>query len=304
MIPATPIPQPAQPDPTPRWRRVLRHPVVRMLAAALAMLLSLALSFALMEALLPKDVRVAWPNLVAALACALGYWAYANRIERREVTELSSDGALAEWSRGAGLGVLLGLLTLAPLWGLGVYRIEGFGDGFQLIKQVPEMLLVSVFEELLIRGVIFRIAEQAWGSRRALVLSTIIFVAAHRPGEISLLGALVTTAASIALTAAFQISRRLWLPMGMHFAWNYLFSAVFSVPVSGHEARGWMQGSMNGPGWLSGGAYGVEASAIALLVWAVAGALLLRQGARSQQARAGFSPRRSWPRSNMDQPTS
>ena len=284
--------------------RGLRNPIVQMLAAALAMLLSLALSFALMEALLPKGVRVAWPNLVAALACALGYWAYANRIERREVTELSSDGALAEWSRGAGLGVLLGLLTLAPLWGLGVYRIEGFGDGFQLIKQVPEMLLVSVFEELLIRCVIFRIAEQAWGSRRALVLSTIIFVAAHLPGEISLLGALVTTAASLALTAAFQISRRLWLPMGMHFAWNYLFSAVFSVPVSGHEARGWMQGSMNGPGWLSGGAYGVEASAIALLVWAVAGALLLRQGARSQQARAGFSPRRSWPRSNMDHPTS
>ena len=277
MTPATPTPQTAKPDTTPRWRRVLRHPVVHMLAAALAMLLSLALSFALMEALLPKGVRVAWPNLVAALACALGYWTYANRIERREVTELSSDGALAEWSRGAGLGVLLGLLTLAPLWGGGVYRIEGFGDGFQLIKQVPEMLLVSVFEELLIRGVIFRIAEQAWGSRRALVLSTIIFVAAHLPGEISLLGALVTAAASLALTAAFQISQRLWLPMGMHFAWNYLFSAVFSVPVSGHEAKGWMEGSMNGPGWLSGGAYGVEASAIALLVWAVAGALLLRQ---------------------------
>ena len=299
MTPATPTPQPAKPDITPQWRRVLRHPVVHMLAAALAMLLSLALSFALMEALLPKDVRVAWPNLVAALACALGYLAYANRIERREVTELSSDGALAEWSRGAGLGVLLGLLTLAPLWGLGVYRIEGFGDGFQLIKQVPEMLLVSVFEELLIRGVIFRIAEQAWGSRRALVLSTIIFVAAHLPGEISLLGALVTTAASLALTAAFQISRRLWLPMGMHFAWNYLFSAVFSVPVSGHEAKGWMQGSMNGPGWLSGGAYGVEASAIALLVWAVAGALLLRQahtrGRRvSALHRAAHGPAAAW----------
>jgi membrane protease YdiL (CAAX protease family) len=248
-----------------------------MLAASLAMFLALALSFALMESLLPKDNLVAWPNLVAALACALGYWAYVNRVERREVTELSGSGALAEWSRGAGLGVLLGLLTLAPLWALGVYRIEGFGDGFQLINQAPEMLLVSVFEELLIRGVIFRIAEQAWGSRRALVLSTGIFVAAHLPGEISLLGVLVTAAASLAFTAAFQVSRRLWWPIGMHFAWNYLFSAVFSVPVSGHEAKGWLHGSLDGPEWLSGGAYGVEASAMALLVWAVAGALLLRQ---------------------------
>ena len=64
--------------------------------------------------------------------------------------------------------------------------------------------------------------------------------------------------------------------MGMHFAWNYLFSAVFSVPVSGHEAKGWLHGSMSGPEWLSGGTYGVEASAMALLVWVVAGAILLR----------------------------
>ena len=286
----TPTPQtrpPPELESSPRWRRALRHPLARMLAASLAIFLALALSFALMEALLPKDRLVAWPNLVAALACAMGYWAYANRVERREVNELSGSGALAEWTRGAGLGVVLGLLTLAPLGGLGVYRIEGSGDAFPLLKQIPEMLLVSVFEELLIRGVIFRIAENAWGSRRALVLSTVVFVAAHLPGEISLMGVLVTAAASLAFTAAYQLSRRLWLPMGMHFAWNYLFSAVFSVPVSGHAAKGWLHGSMSGPDWLSGGAYGVEASATALLVWAVAAMLLLRRA----YARGQFVPR-------------
>lgn len=51
---------------------------------------------------------------------------------------------------------------------------------------------------------------------------------------------------------------------------------MFSVPVSGHEAKGWLLGSMDGPEWLSGGAYGVEASAMALMVWSVAGAPLLR----------------------------
>ena len=251
------------------------------------MFLALALSFAVMEALLSKDMLVAWPNLVAALACALGYWAYVNRVERRAVTELSASGALAEWTRGAGLGLLLALLTLAPLWGLGAYRIEGFGDSFPLLKQIPEMLLVSVFEELLIRGVIFRIAEQAWGSRRALLLTTVLFVVGHLPGDINLMGVLVTAAASLAFSAAYQLSRRLWLPIGMHFAWNYLFSAVFSVPVSGHEAKGWLHGSMSGPEWLSGGAYGVEASAAALLVWAVAAALLLRRA----HTRGQFMPR-------------
>ena len=112
-------------------------------------------------------------------------------------------------------------------------------------------------------------------------------MAAHLPGEISLMGVLVTAAASLAFSAAYQLSRRLCLPIGMHFAWNYLFSAVFSVPVSGHEAKGWLQGSMSGPAWLSGGAYGVEASATAQLVWAVAAALLLRRADASGQ----FVPR-------------
>jgi len=260
-----------------RWSQVLRNPVMRMSAASAAMFLALALSFALMEALLPRSLLVAWPNVVAALACALGYYVYVKRVERRPVVELSGPGALAEWTRGASLGVLLGLLTLAPLGGLGVYRIHGVGNALPLLEQIPDMLLVSVMEELLMRGVIFRIAEQAWGTGRAMALTMVLFTAAHLPGEISLMGMLVTAAASLALTAAYLLSRRLWLPMGMHFAWNYLFSAVFSVPVSGHEANGWLRGSMSGLEWLSGGTYGVEASGVALVVWTVAAALLLRR---------------------------
>lgn len=278
---------PARPDSDSWWHRVLRHPLARMITASLAMFLPLALVFALMESLLPKDLGVAWPNLAAALVCVLGYWAYVNQVEQRAVTELSGSSAMGEWARGAGLGVLLGLLTLAPLYVLGVYRVESFGDGFRLVKLIPEMLLVSVIEELLIRGVMFRIAEQAWGSRRALVFSTVLFVAAHLPGEISLMGVLVTAAASLTFTAAYQLSRRLWLPVGMHFAWNYLFSAVFSVPVSGHEANGWLHGSLSGPEWLSGGAYGVEASFMALVVWSVSGAILLR----SVYSQGKFMPR-------------
>ena len=121
---------PARLDLDTWWRRVLRHPLARMITASLAMFLPLALTFALMEALLPKNMGLAWPNLVAALVCALGYWIYVNRVERRAVSELSGPGAMAEWTRGAGLGVLAALLTLVPLYVLGVYRIEGSGDGF------------------------------------------------------------------------------------------------------------------------------------------------------------------------------
>ena len=256
---------------------MLHHPLARMLAASLAMFLPLALTFALIEPLIPKGVGVSWPNLVGALVAALGYWTYVNRVERREMTELSGTGAAAEWALGAALGVLLGLLRLAPLWGAGGIPHRGSGRRFSAPRVDPRdgarLRDRGVADAR--RGVPHRRA--GLGQPACAVFSTVLFVAAHLPGEISLMGVLVTAAASLAFTAAYQVSRRLWLPMGMHFAWNYLFSAWFSVTVSGHAAKGWLQGSMTGPEWLSGGSYGVEASAVALLAWAAASALLLRR---------------------------
>jgi hypothetical protein len=51
------------------------------------------------------------------------------------------------------------------------------------------------------------------------------------------------------------------------------------VPVSGHAARGWLQVSLPGPEWLTGGAYGVEGSVVTLVLWAAAAVFLLRRTA-------------------------
>ena len=128
MTPNDHEPGPGQANSARRWHRALHHPLARILAASLVIFLSLALSFAVTEALFPKQMNVPWPNAAAALACALGYVAYVKWVEGRAVTELGGRGALTEWAGGAALGVLLGLLTLAPLWGLGVYRFGGFGQ--------------------------------------------------------------------------------------------------------------------------------------------------------------------------------
>lgn len=256
--------------------RVLVNPIGRMLVAALCSIAPLALTFIVAESLVPKALRVAWPNLLAALMCALGYVFYVRRFEHRAVTELGALGAGREWLFGAGLGTLLCLATLAPLALLGFYSVQGFNAWTVVLMTIPEMALVSVFEEILVRGILFRIAEQAWGSRRALLISGAFFVLAHLPSDdINLMGVVATAVAATGFAAAYMLTRRLWLPIGMHFAWNLLFSAVFSVPVSGHEAKGWIQGSLSGPVWLSGGRYGVEASASTVLVWTLATVALL-----------------------------
>lgn len=85
--------------------------------------------------------------------------------------------------------------------------------------------------------------------------------------------------------AAYLRTRRLWLGIGIHVAWNYTLGTVFSVAVSGRESRGWVEGRLHGPDWLTGGAYGLEASVLTLFVLLVVGAVLLRAAARSGSVR-------------------
>jgi hypothetical protein len=75
----------------------------------------------------------------------------------------------------------------------------------------------------------------------------------------------------VLLAAAYAFTRRLWLPIGIHFAWNFTQGGVFGVAVSGNDIPGLLQGRLSGPVWLSGGAFGAEASVVAVVLCLAAG---------------------------------
>jgi hypothetical protein len=165
---------------------------------------------------------------------------------------------------------------------MGAFVVTGTSTGWDfLLKCLPEQIMVATFEELIFRAVLFRIVDQRWGTRTALAVSFVLFALAHLPNDnISALAVLNTAVVSLTLCAAYMLTGRVWLPIGIHFGWNFLFDGVFAVPLSGHAARGWLQVSLPGPEWLTGGAYGVEASVLTLLVWGIATVLVLRQRPR------------------------
>ena len=55
---------------------------------------------------------------------------------------------------------------------------------------------------------------------------------------------------------------------------------IFSVPVSGYALKGWIDGTLSGPDWLSGGVFGAEASIVAVIVCVSLAIWLLRQAAQ------------------------
>jgi hypothetical protein len=267
---------PASPPRRARRRdRLLAHPLVRTVLALFSVLVPFALALWLSEAV-PKPWPGNWPLLLAAAGIVGGYCLYVRRIEGREVAELSPAGAWRELGSGLGLGALLVAACTAVLLAAGAYTITGTAHAAVMLKPLAEQVMVAFLEEILFRAVLFRLLEKSWGTRIALTVSTLLFVLAHLPNEhFNAFAAVMTGIAALAFAGAYLVTRRLWLPIGLHFAWNYLFDAVISVPVSGHAARGWVQVSVSGPEWLSGGGYGVEASVVTFVTWGLAAIVLL-----------------------------
>jgi len=265
---AVPLDPAARPS---RFQRILRSAPVRIVLGAFLLLLTAALTLGLVRAAVPSPAaRFVWPFLLATVLLLLVYWGYVRLMEgRRPMAEFSLQGAVGEFGGGLLLGAVAVELAIGLLWAGGHYRITGLNPwSGQIGGPLAEMLFVGVFEELLFRAVIFRIAERALGSWPALMLSAVLFALAHLAEGLSLLGLANTALAGLMLSAAFMATRRLWLCVAIHAAWNYTLGSIFSIAVSGHPAKGLVIGNLTGPDWLTGGAYGLEGSAATTLVMA------------------------------------
>lgn len=246
--------------------RIARSPVSRILLATLAIVLPVAAVLVFANVALEKSMRVAWPQLLATALCVLGYRLYVAKVEKRVPGELATAGAARETGIGLAAGVALSLAVVGVLAAAGNFQIVGNNSWTVVFKPMAELVLVAVFEELLFRAIMLRILQQSLGTRWALAISSLMFALAHFPNDgVNALGLLITVAAGWMFGVAYLKTGRLWLVAGMHFAWNFVTGTVFSLPVSGGVAKGWIIASLSGPEWLSGGVYGLEASAVTLI---------------------------------------
>jgi membrane protease YdiL (CAAX protease family) len=196
--------------------------------------------------------------------------------------------------RELGLGLVLGALlfsvTVAILRALGAFKITG-NNGWQIMLAILSASVLSgVLEEILIRGIVFRILEKSLGSWIALGISAVVFGLLHlfNPGATLLNAAAISIEAGVLLAAAYMLTRRLWFCIGIHIAWNFTQGGIFSVAVSGGQSKGLLQSKMVGPDWLTGGIFGAEASVVALVVCAAAGIILVKAAVRKGQVLAPF----------------
>jgi membrane protease YdiL (CAAX protease family) len=224
------------------------------------------------------------PLLGAAIALGLGlvamaiYVGYARMVERREATELSLPGAGREFALGALIGAALYSACAVILMILGIYQVEGLNPLSFLIPAVAMAVKSAIFEELVFRGVLLQSVESMLGTWAGVIVSSAAFGLVHLMNPDATIGGAIyiTIEAGLLLGGAYLVTRRLWMAIGFHMAWNYVQSAIFSGIVSGAvDEPGLIRDTLSGPDLLTGGSFGMERSVIALILCTTAGVILL-----------------------------
>lgn len=259
-------------------RRILASQPLRVLLLGFVLLVMMGLSDDVMRSYAADPVKAAAHVIALAIAGLAIYIAHAHFVEQRAASELGTQGM----GRQLGIGLLVGAGLYAAceaiLMAMGIYRITSLNPWSYLLPAIAMSISSGVFEELLFRGVLFFAVEKCFGTWVALAVSSLVFGLSHMANpQATLEGALfIAVEAGVLLGAAVVLTRKLWLGIGFHAAWNYTQQGVFSGIVSGNDAApGWIRATIKGPDYLTGGPFGVESSVLALLLCTTTGVVML-----------------------------
>ncbi|ONI77578.1 CAAX protease family protein [Kribbella sp. ALI-6-A] len=207
-------------------------------------------------------------GVATAVLSLLAYRWIVRRTERRTPVEVALGGAAAKAGRGFLIGVGMFAVVIATIAALGGYEVAGWGSGAGAVALFGFVAAAAVTEELIFRGILFRIVEGRLGTGLALALTSLLFGLSHLFNPHATLWSTIAIAiqAGGMLGAAYAATRTLWVPIGVHFGWNFAESAIFGTDVSGTSApQGLLDGVTSGSVALSGGEFGPEASIAAVV---------------------------------------
>ncbi|WP_395575035.1 lysostaphin resistance A-like protein [Streptomyces sp. BK79] len=202
-------------------------------------------------------------GLAAAVPAVLVYGWVVRRTEHRPALDVALEGAVTKTGWGVLIGGGMFAAVVVTLVASGHYDVDGFGSVTGALGLLGFMAGVAVAEEVVYRGVLFRIVEERTGTYLALALTGLVFGLSHLFNEhATLWGALaIAIEAGFMLAAVYAATRSLWPAIGVHFGWNFAAAGIFSTDVSGDDTgEGLLDSSLSGPELFTGGAFGPEGS--------------------------------------------
>ena len=127
-------------------------------------------------------------------------------------------------------------------------------------------IIVSLNEEIAIRGYIFQNLCQSFNKYIALIISSLVFMLMiiGNP-NIGVLPLVNLFLAGIFLGIYKVHKNNLWFPIGAHLVWNYLQGPIYGFEVSGNKINSLFEQKLTGHVLFTGGSFGYEGSIILTL---------------------------------------
>jgi membrane protease YdiL (CAAX protease family) len=249
----------------------------------------------------PKMLLATVTEAIFAGAAVVALLSVVGIVQQRKLTEtgFAVKGFVLETATGYLLGAALISIVISILGIAGDFKVVSHNPAYNPVMAAFLCLFIAVFEETFFRGYMLPSFERRWGTTTALIVSSLLFGAMHLmnvPHESFAVQARVVAfigvEAGILLSAAFLLTRRLWMPIGIHWAWNFFLGPYYGAPVSGIDIMGsYNRAVLHGPAYITGGKFGPEAGIVALIVCTTAGLALLLAAVKRGQWRAAPSAR-------------
>jgi len=199
---------------------------------------------------------------------------------RKKVDGLSIYSLGFQW-KGFGINALIGLGVAVGIIGVGTILLSTGGNlTFKGISFAPLnfsvstllFIFVAFVEEIIVRGYVLSNLMESMNRWLALFISAILFSIMHLANpDITLMAELNIFVAGVLLGVNYIYTKNLWFAIFFHFAWNFFQGTIIGYHVSGMSIdTGLFEIYINGPDEITGGSFGFEGSAFALILQVIA----------------------------------
>jgi len=222
-----------------------------------------------------KDVIVGITESVIAL---LSYSFLFSVYEKRKISELAKSAFWKNAVIGFVTGLFLQSAFILIIYLRGNYSVIGVNPVSFLLPAFSTSLTAGFVAEILIRGIFFRLTEEKLGTIVTLIICALIFAIMHLNVKGASILSVSSTAieAGLLLSAGYIFSRSLWLPIFLHFAWDFAEPGVFGAINPGITInQSLLTSKIDGPLILTGGQLGPQNSIQSLLLCAIASLIFL-----------------------------
>jgi hypothetical protein len=211
-----------------------------------------------------------WQSLVSLLAVIAAFKLMTAVYERRPLGSMGLALHPRWWrelGRGLAVGAAMLFLAVGTEWVCGFVHFT-FTPHPMLRWGSFSFVLFAVAatnEEVVFRGYPFQRLVESITPVGAIAIMSALFGLAHlgNPHR-TWISTLNTALVGITFCIAYLRTRSLWMPIGMHFVWNFLTGFFLGLPVSGIAiSASVLTARVRGPGWLTGGDYGPEGGLLA-----------------------------------------